>query len=146
MALPASERPFKKRRRDTRERLVITCDIRLSSLRHGHHHGDYHFLETESRLAEILENSMDQHAVGGRFATARNIAEILFDDTFLALSAGRQHRSQFFGGGKCRVGKARHLALGVEIEFDRGSLLLPAVSAFSEALSEGQLELVALLA
>src|SRR6187200_344918 len=75
-APPASVRPFRKRLRDKRERLVITCDTGNSSLRGElprHHHGNHHIFKLEARLTEILGNFLDRRLVGGGIAAARYV-------------------------------------------------------------------------
>src|SRR5260370_42615316 len=60
-------------RRDTRKRLVITCDIRpsldgkRSGWRHfpGLHHRGYHFLKAKAAATEILEHPASERTVGG---------------------------------------------------------------------------------
>src|SRR3954447_10897802 len=95
-APPAGGKPRKKRRRDTLERLAITCDI-CTPLRRklsGSHHRDYHFFELEIRLAEVFEHAANQRPVGGRFGPPGHVTEILLDYALLALRAAGQDRAK----------------------------------------------------
>src|SRR5262245_17353966 len=97
IAPPASVMPFRKRLRDNRERLVITCDTGNSSLRGKlprYHHRDHHIFKFEARFLEILKDFADRGLIGGGIAPARDIAEILPNDALLALRTGRQNRAQ----------------------------------------------------
>src|SRR4051812_19596542 len=110
-APPANVSPRKKCRRDTLERLAITCDISppLPRKLTGTHHRDYHFLEPEIRLAEVLEHAPDQRPVGRCFRAPRHIPEILLDHALLALRAARENRAQLLRRRERRVRNPRHL-------------------------------------
>src|SRR4051794_34533327 len=118
IAPPASVNPLRKCRRETRERLAITCDIApsLPGKFTGAHHRDYHFLELEIGLAEVGQHAPDHRPVGGCFRTSRHIPEVLFDHAFLALRAGRQDSPELLGRRERRVRESGHLARGVEVE------------------------------
>src|ERR1044071_2815645 len=112
-APPASVSPLRKCRRETRNRLTMTCDTGSSSFPgkfSGAHHRDYHFLKPKSRAPEALEDLAKEGTVAGCLGTSGHVPEILLDDTLLALRAGRQHRSQFLRRREGRIGKARHLS------------------------------------
>src|SRR4051794_29836779 len=106
-APPARVNPLRNRLRETRNRLVITCDIgrpSFSSKLRRAYHRDYHFLELKSRLLEILEGSTNQRPVSWRFGASCNKTEVLFHHTFLAQRAGCQDGAEFHRRGEARVG------------------------------------------
>src|SRR5436305_2676966 len=98
-ALPARVKPLKKCRRETLERLAITCDISTPLRRKlsGLHHRDYHFFELEIRLAELFEHAANQRPVCGRFRPPGHVTEILLDHALLALRAAGQDRAELLG-------------------------------------------------
>src|ERR1051325_10703437 len=111
---PAAVSPLRNRRRETRKRLAITCDI--CPCPSPSHHRDYHFLELESRPAEVVQYASNQRPVGGRFGAPHHVAEVLLDDAFLALRAGGKHFTQLGGRVELGIRNARDLSGGVEIE------------------------------
>src|SRR5579884_712951 len=97
-AAPASVVPFRKRRLEIRDRLVITCDIRLLP-RPGrefavYRHAYYKILKTEAGSAKVRENVRKNRPIAGRFKAAGDIPEVLFDDALLTDRAFRQNRTQ----------------------------------------------------
>src|SRR3954471_3147759 len=94
---PERDNPLSSVRRESRNRLVITCDTSGSSLgwefprqnQRGHE-----FLKLELRALEIRGDPRNQRAVAGRVHTAGDVAEILFHNAFLALRVLSQHIAQ----------------------------------------------------
>src|SRR5256885_3520589 len=103
MRAPERDNPLSSMRRESRNRLVITCDTSGSSLgrefprqnQRGHE-----FLKLELRAPEIRSDPGDQRAVSDCLQTACDVAEILFHNAFLALRGPRQHVSQLAGRRK----------------------------------------------
>ena len=67
----------------------------------------------ELRLFEVIEDQPDQAAVSRRIHSSNGVAEILFDQTFLALRRTRQHRAEFARGRKLRIRNARDVSSGI---------------------------------
>src|ERR1700722_19548112 len=95
IAEPDSVNPRRNRRRETRLRLVITCDMHtplFAGKLPGAYQRQNQSLKIIIRCLEILENAVERGAVRRRFHAARGIAEILFHQALLALRRARQYR------------------------------------------------------
>src|ERR1700722_11136535 len=98
IADPDSVNPRRNLRRETRLRLVITCDMRTPFLTRklpGADQRQNQRLKIIIRSLEILEDAVQRGSVRRRFHAARGIAEILFHHALLALRRPRQNRPQF---------------------------------------------------
>src|SRR3954454_3976175 len=144
-AAPAAVRPLRKCRRETRERLAITCDISpsLPGKLTGAYHRDYHFFEFEVGPAKLFQHTSDHRPVGGGFRAPGHIPEILLDDALLALRTGRQNGAEFLRGCEGGVRQSCDLTGGVEVQLDGRHLLVGAALPFAKGLAERELELLA---
>src|SRR5207302_6229447 len=106
MRAPERDKPLSSVRRESRNRLVITCDTSGSSLEREfprQNQRGHEFLKLELRALEIRGDPGNHRTVAGRVRTACDVAEILFHNAFLALRGPRQHLAQFAGRGEFGV-------------------------------------------
>src|SRR5690348_10152185 len=94
---PDRDKPFNKERRESRNRLVITCDMNGASLRREfprQNQRSNEFLKLKLRAAEIRRHFGDQRAIARSFQASRNIAEVLLHHALLTLRSPRQYQTQ----------------------------------------------------
>src|SRR5262245_35438226 len=97
MAEPPIVTPFKKARRETLLRRVITCDMSFPPAIRELQFPDqrYHkLLKPELRIAKLFPHSPDQRGIRRGLGAPGHPAEILFHHALLAYRRLGQHRAQ----------------------------------------------------
>ena len=95
------------------------------------------------RLSEIFQHFPYQWPVSLRLHSPGSVAEILFDQTFLALRRTGQHGSQFARRGEFRVRNAGDKAVGIYFKLERSwrgatpALFIPAEKQQLEFITPG---------
>src|SRR6185312_717309 len=121
---PATVMPFSMLRLEVLSRLVITCDTRYTPsclgfglLRKFSHNCERHnhFLELELRFPEGVGHFQNQRTIRFRVQPPGSIAEILPDDTFLALRTLRQNGAEFSRRIELRIRNAGHGTRSIDL-------------------------------
>src|SRR5262245_38376594 len=94
---PAAVAPFKRARRESLTRFVITCDMNCSSwfgkFPQTHQRND-HFFEAELRVSKIIHHAAERRTIRGSFHPPGHVPEVLLDHALLALRAPGQYRTK----------------------------------------------------